>query len=109
MGNRFDNPEYQAAFDRYLDVVAKLILKYGKQVLAEAEAEEKQKVEATKVEVAEMKSAEVLPIESAAKLPNITAARPSVRKALQHKQETVRNQTAAREATVHQSSREALG
>ena len=33
MNKIYDNPKYNAAFDRCIDVMAKLMLKYGSQVL----------------------------------------------------------------------------
>lgn len=33
MNKYYDNAEYNAAFDRCIDVMAKIILKYGNQVL----------------------------------------------------------------------------
>ena len=33
----YDNPKYNAAFDRCIDVMAKLMLKYGNQVLEKRE------------------------------------------------------------------------
>lgn len=41
MDKYYDNAEYSAAFDRCIDVMAKLILKYGNQVLDKMPEEEK--------------------------------------------------------------------
>ncbi len=40
----YDNPRDNAAFDRCIDVMTRLILKYGKQVLESQESDEKNKI-----------------------------------------------------------------
>lgn len=41
MSKYYDNPKYNAAFDRCIDVMANMMLKYGNQVLEKWEKEEK--------------------------------------------------------------------
>ena len=37
MAKRFDDPKYDAAFDRCIDVMTQMLLKYGPQILAQKE------------------------------------------------------------------------
>ena len=40
MANRFENPSYDAAFDRCIDVLAQLIIKYGPTILERQKQQE---------------------------------------------------------------------
>ena len=37
MAKRFDDPKYDVAFDRCIDVMTQMLLKYGPQILAQKE------------------------------------------------------------------------
>ena len=44
MKKYYDDPKDNAAFDRCIDVITRLILKYGKQVLESQESDENDKI-----------------------------------------------------------------